>query len=424
MQMGLKPGPSSALLTCFKTWLCRLASSSKVQALIYFDNHATTPLDPTALDAMLPLLQEFFANAGSVTHEAGRHVAEIVERSIASIATAIGAAYDEVVITSGATESNNLALLGTCLHPRQQRRKIVSVVTEHKAVLDPLLRLQQLGFEICLAPVVQHPQVDAGRVDMDAIAALIDAETALVSVMLANNEIGVIQPIAQIAELCRGVGCLLHTDATQAVGRMKVDVDALDVDLLSFSAHKCYGPKGVGALFVRRRERRVKLQSQIVGGGQQHNFRSGTLNTAGIVGMEAAISACSKNMTSDQSRILAMRNRLYDSLNQKIVGLQLNGPALEYGEPNHRLAGNLNCCFYPFEGQSLMLATPQLAVSSGSACTSANPSPSHVLQAVGRSEEESRSSLRFGIGRFNSEDQVDRAAELLADAVARLQSFR
>lgn len=402
--------------------------------MIYLDNHATTPLDPAALAAMLPLLGEHFANAGSVTHAAGRAVAAQIDAAIADMAHMIGAADDELVITSGATESNNLALLGACLHPRQTRRKVVSVVTEHKAVLDPLSRLKQHGFAVELIPVHNRSMSTAGLVDLEALASAVDDSTALVSVMLANNEIGVLQPLAQIAELCRAAGCLLHSDATQAVGRMAVDVDDLDVDLLSFSAHKFYGPKGVGGLFVRRRGRRVKLQAQIVGGGQQYNFRSGTLNTAGIVGMHAALASCLQSLDDDQARIVELRGRLLESLQRNCSDLLLNGPAINASNatPENsdfesrsllRLAGNLNCCFYPVEGQSLMLALPELAVSSGSACTSANPSPSHVLQAIGLSEEESRSSLRFGIGRFNTQTEIDQAASWLAESHEQLRKL-
>ncbi len=392
--------------------------------MIYLDNHATTQLDPRVFEAMLPLMWEQYANAGSVTHAAGRAVAEMVERAIAQMAAEIGAANDEIVITSGATESNNLAIFGTCLHPRQKRRRVVSVATEHKAVLDPLARLQSQGFDVQLVPVSKYPAPDAGLVDLQALRRAINVDTALVSVMLANNEIGVIQPLPEIARLCREVDCLLHTDATQAVGRIPVDVERLDVDLLSFSAHKFYGPKGVGGLFVRRRGRRVKLLAQIFGGGQQQNFRSGTLNTAGIIGMQVALSTCTRAMSSEQPRLLGLRNRLYDLLAQQLGDLRLNGPALDEDAGELRMVDNLNCCFYPFEGQSLMLATPELAVSSGSACTSANPSPSHVLQAIGLTEEESRSSLRFGLGRFNTDQEVEQAAAMLVAAVEELRKLR
>lgn len=400
---------------------------------IYLDNHATTPLDPVALDAMLVLMRDSFANAGS-SHAAGRQVAERVDGSIAMIAASLGAEADELIMTSGATESNNLALFGSCLHPRQRRRKVVSVVTEHKAILDPLARLEKQGFQVVLAPVhnnqVHNNQVRdshssvPGRVDLEQLARIVDADTALVSVMLANNEIGTIQPLGEIAKLCREVDCLLHSDASQAVGRMEVDVDALDVDLLSFSAHKFYGPKGVGGLYVRRRGRRVKLQGQIVGGGQQHNFRSGTLNTAGIVGMQVALSSSLSSLASDIPRIVELRARLWDLLREALDFISLNGPPLDHdARAPTRLCGNLNCSFYPIEGQSLMLEAPQLAISSGSACTSARPEPSHVLRAIGLSEEQARSSLRFGLGRFNTQAEIEQAARWLIAAAEKLQQM-
>ncbi len=407
--------------------------------MIYLDHHATTPLDPEALAAMLPMMTEHFANAGSITHEAGREVAEIVDRSLNELCNLIGAAADELVITSGATESNNLALFGVCLHPRQKRRKIVSLVSEHKAVLDPLKRLEQIGFEVVLLPVADNNQSIPGQVDLDLMRAAIDDNTAIATVMLANNEIGTLQPLRQIAELCHQRGCLLHTDATQAVGRIAIDVDRLDVDLLSFSAHKFYGPKGVGGLFVRSRGRRVKLLGQIVGGGQQQNLRSGTLNSAGLVGMTAALRKCyrlnnwlvnSNCVGLEQTSIAMLRNRLYERLRSSIDSLQINGPRMPATAEMHisdhelsRLAGNLNLCFYPIEGQSLMLELPTVAMSSGSACTSADPRPSHVLEAIGLSVEHSRSSLRFGVGRTNTEQEIDLAAEMLIAAARKLRKL-
>jgi cysteine desulfurase len=296
---------------------------------------------------------------------------------------------------------------------------VISVVTEHKAILDPLKRLVQLGFEVQLVGIHSQQSNSPGLVDLQQLSEAIDDQTALVSVMLANNEIGVIQPLPEIAAMCRQHGCWLHTDASQAVGRMSIRVDQLDVDLMSFSAHKFYGPKGVGGLYVRRRERTVRLQPQIVGGGQQHNLRSGTLNTAGIVGMQAALQNTVENLAQDQSAIQIMRDRMYQRLLQ-IGGVTLNGPQLV---EQCRLNGNLNCCFYPLEGQSLMMHAPALAVSSGSACTSANPEPSHVLRSLGLSEDQARSSLRFGFGRFNTADDVDQAVQLLATAMEQLRSL-
>lgn len=401
--------------------------------LIYLDNHATTPLDPDVLKAMLPLLTEHFANPGSVTHEAGRMVNETVQHSFACIAQCLGAEVDEIVATSGATESNNLAIFGSCLHPRQKRRKVVSLVSEHKAVLDPLKRLEQHGFEVVYLPVARFDADVPGLVDFDALESAIDDSVALVTVMMANNEIGTIEPLRKIANKCHQFDCLLHTDATQAVGRLPVNVDELDVDLMSFSAHKFYGPKGVGGLFVRRRKRLVKLQSQIVGGGQQHNLRSGTLNSVGIVGMAVALEKSYREngwltdtLTDppEYHRLASLRDRLFELLRNGVADFQLNGPTLECKQGCYqRLPGNLNGSFYPIEGQSLMLELPDIAMSSGSACTSADPRPSHVLAAIGLTEEVSRSSLRFGIGRFNTEEQIDKAGEAIIQAAKKLRKL-
>lgn len=384
---------------------------------------------------MLPMLTDHFANAGSVTHEAGRAVAEQLDHAVHQLALLLNAADDELVITSGATESNNLALLGVCLHPRQKRRRIVSLISEHKAVLDPIKRLEQMGFEAVLLPVADRTTAVPGQVELERLRSAIDDNTAIVSVMLANNEIGTIQPLREIADLCHAKGAVLHSDATQAVGRIPVNVDNLDVDLLSFSAHKFYGPKGVGGLFVRSRNRRIKLQGQIVGGGQQQNLRAGTLNSAGIIGMTAALKKCYQlnawgnhptEIGEEQKRIAGLRERLIVALQAGLENVRLNGPSLQIPtrpEDWTRLASNLNLSFFPVEGQSLMLETPGIAMSSGSACTSADPRPSHVLEAIGLSVEESRSSLRIGIGRFNSEQEIDIAAELLIAAAHKLRKL-
>lgn len=389
--------------------------------MIYLDNQATTPVDPRVIEALVSMLSEDYANAGSVTHEAGRRVAQLVAESLHAIGQELGADGDDIVITSGATESNNLALLGFALHPRQTRRKIVSCETEHRAVLDPLARLEQLGFEVVRLPVQSNASRQAGVLDLDQLAEAIDERTALVSIMLANNEIGTLQPLADIAGLCRRVDAILHTDATQAVGRMPVNVDQLDVDLLSFSAHKFYGPKGIGGLFVRRQPRRVRLQPQIYGGGQQHNRRSGTLNSPGIVGMAKALQLCSQLAAEERPRVARLRDELFARLEGTIDGLALNGPPLQ--DSTRRMGSNLNCSFFPVEGQSLMLEAPELAVSSGSACTSSEPRPSHVLRAIGLSDEEARSSLRFGVGRFTTSEEIATASELLRAAYVRLRKL-
>jgi cysteine desulfurase len=391
-------------------------------------------MDPEVLAAMLPMMTEYYANAGSATHAAGRQVAERVQIAQREIASLIGASEDEIVFTSGATESNNLALFGTCLHPRQKRRKIVSVVSEHKAVLDPLARLANLGFEVKWISIAPNESLDPGRLDLNQLAEAVDDQTAIVSVMLANNEIGTIQPLRQIADICHRHDCLLHTDAAQAFGRLPINVDEMDVDLLSFSGHKIYGPKGIGGLFVRRRGRRVKLQSQIVGGGQQQNLRSGTLNSAGIVGMAAALHKCYQlndwfnepsSVGTEELRLAGLRRRMLDQLTSQLE-IQLNGPTIEIPHrvgDLRRLACNLNLCFSPIEGQSLMLELPQLAMSSGSACTSADERPSHVLEAIGLTVEQARSSLRFGFGRFNFEDEIDFAAASISAAVYKLRKL-
>lgn len=368
---------------------------------------------------MLPLMTEHFANAGSVTHETGRYVADLVADAVQSMAIHLGCRGDELVMTSGATESNNLALLGLATHPKQTRRRIVSCVTEHRAILDPLKRLEQLGFEVILLPVRPNGSTDAGRIDLDQLSQVIGPHTALVTIMLANNEIGVLQPIGEIAALCRQHDVWLHTDATQAVGRIPVNVQELDVDLLSFSAHKFYGPKGVGGLFVRGAPRRARLQPQIVGGGQQDNRRSGTLNSPGIVGMARALELGCVDMPAQRLEARELRDRLYRQLSHSIEGVSLNGPGLEAS--HMRLDGNLNCSFWPIEGQSLMLECPELAVSSGSACTSAEPKPSHVLNALGLAEDLARSSLRFGIGRFNTASEIDQATDWLVTASKKLK---
>ena len=391
--------------------------------VIYLDNHATTRVDPRVMEAMLPYFDEWYANPGSVNHAFGRSVAEQIELARTSIAQSIHASSSEIVFTSGATESNNLAIFGTCLHPRQSRKKVISLTTEHRAVLDPLKRLERYGFEVVLIPVdsqsVHASQTD-GRVDIDRLAKAIDDSVALVTVMLANNEIGVIQELQSIASHCRKAGCLLHTDATQAVGKMPICVDQMDVDLLSFSAHKFYGPKGIGGLYVRNRERRIRLDSQMIGGGHQQNRRSGTLNAPGIVGMARALKLCDELCDSEIESTRALRNQFWNRLQGSIGNLVLNGPSLDDREL--RLHNNLNCRFPGVEGASLMMQVPRIACSSGSACTSSNPEPSHVLRAIGCDEDEARSSLRFGFGRFNTPEEVEQAADDLTVAYARLRA--
>lgn len=385
---------------------------------VYLDYHATTPVDPRVLEHMRPYFTERFGNPGSVGHAYGWEARDAVEAARAQIAQCIGASPREIVFTSGATESNNLALRGTAERARKGRH-VLSVKTEHRAVLDPLARLARRGFEVTLLDVLQAPHPQAGLLDVDRFAAALRPDTFLVSVMLANNEIGVIQPIRAISQLCRERGVLVHCDATQAVGKLPVDVDELGVDLLSFTAHKIYGPKGIGALYVRR-EPTVSLQPQIDGGGQERGRRSGTLNVPGIVGFARALELCLAELPAEAQRLAALRNRLYDRLLAALPDTALHGPALD--QPGLRLPGNLNVGIRGVDGEALLAALRDVAVSSGSACTSADPEPSHVLRALGAEEAVVRASLRFGLGRFTTEQEVDFAAAYVAEKVQHLRA--
>lgn len=388
---------------------------------VYLDNHATTALDPRVLEAMLPYFTEMFGNAASTSHAAGWQSKEAVDAARESIAANIGASAREIVFTSGATESNNLAIRGLAERHRRRGNHLVSLTTEHRAVLDPLERLGRHGFEVTLLPVEQAGSDDAGRAKLDQFAAILRDDTLLVSVMLANNEIGVIQPIADIGRLCRERGITFHCDATQAVGKIPVDVESLNVDLMSFTAHKIYGPKGVGALYVRRSTPPVRLDPLITGGGHEGGLRSGTLNVPGIVGFARALELCIAEMATESPRLAALRDRLFGELCGRLEGVTLNGPSLAI--PGLRLPGNLNVSFAYVDGEALMMNIGRLAVSSGSACTSANPEPSHVLRALGLSDDAVRSSLRFGIGRFNTDQHIDFAMEEVTAAVQRLRKL-
>lgn len=392
------------------------------ERVIYMDNHSTTRVDPRVVEVVVSAMSEEYGNAGSTSHVFGWAAREAVDFARETIAAAIGAEANEIVFTSGATESNNLAIRGVIERPRRKSGDhVVTVSTEHKAILDPLARLERQGFEVTyLAPAGQGA-ANAGQVSVEQVAAAIRDDTALVSIMLANNEIGVLQPLAEIAAVCRQRGVPLHTDATQAVGKIPVDVATLDIDLMSFSAHKIYGPKGVGALWVRRRPRQVRLAAQIDGGGQEQGLRSGTLNVPGIVGFARALQICHEQLGAEAQRIGALRDALYEGLSQRIEGVELNGPPLS--DRGVRLYNNLNLAFAGVDGEALMLATKRLAVSSGSACTSVNAEPSHVLRALGLSEDRTRSSLRFGLGRFNTAADVAAAVELVATAVQQLREL-
>ena len=387
---------------------------------IYMDHHATTPTDPRVVEAMLPYFSEKFGNPASTTHGFGHVAATAVKAARESIARAVGVRASEIVFTSGATESNNLALQGVATRYRNEGKHIVSVATEHPAVLDPLKQLEKRGYLVTLLPVAPAQDKNAGLISVDQVAGALRNDTILVSVMTANNEIGAIQPIAEIGQLCKEREILFHTDATQAVGRIPVDADALNVDLMSFSAHKMYGPKGVGVLFVRRRKPFVKLEPLLFGGGHERNLRSGTLNVPGIVGMAKALELCLETMPVEAKRLSDLRNRMFSDLTTRIPGVHLNGPALD---DSCRLPNNLNVRFEGIDGESLLLSTRNLAASSGSACTSAHPEPSHVLRGLGLDDEATRGSIRFGLGRDNTEAQVDYVAEAIADAVGRLRKM-
>ncbi len=393
---------------------------------IYMDNHATTRVDPRVVEAMLPYFTEKYGNAGSVGHIFGEEAREAVEHARGQIAGAIGAEPKEIVFTSGATESNNLAIRGIAERHRTRGDHLVSVTTEHKAVLDPIARLGRRGYDVTFLGVEPHGSPRAGWLDPQKVANAIRDDTALVSVMLANNEIGVIQPLGEIARICRERGVLLHTDATQAVGKIPVDVRELGVDLMSFTAHKIYGPKGIGGLFIRRRPPIVRVDPQISGGGQQEGRRSGTLNTPGIVGFARAMCLCVEDLEAESQRLLQLRHDLFSGLRQAIADIELCGPTLEACDESGvplRLPGNLNVAFVGVDGEALLMNMDRLAVSSGAACTSADPEPSHVLRALEMSVDLVRSTLRFGLGRFNTSAEVAAAVEIAARAVERLRAM-
>lgn len=388
--------------------------------MIYLDNHSTTRLDPRVLEAMLPWLTDHYGNAGSTTHEMGREAREAVDAARETFATAIGATAREIVFTSGATESNNLAILGTASRRGAAKGHVITVATEHHAVLDPIEHLDREGFAVTRLPVA----AGTGLLDPAAVAAALRPDTFLVSVMLANNEIGTVQDIPAIAAAVHGHDAVFHVDCAQALGRMPVDVDALGADLASFSAHKFHGPKGVGGLYVRRRERAVRVDPLVFGGGQERGMRSGTLDVPGIVGMAEAARLAASSVADESPQLRRLRDRLWDRLERGVRRLRLNGPRLD-AAANHggRLPNNLNVHVPGVEGQTLLatLAGEGLAVSSGSACSSENPRPSHVLLAIGLTDDEARASLRFGVSRFTTEAEIDRAAEVIAAGVARLR---
>ena len=377
---------------------------------IYLDYSATTPVDPRVAQKMIPFLTEHFGNPASRSHQFGWESEKAVEEARAEIAALVGCDAKELVFTSGATESINLALKGAAHFYREKGRHLVTVKTEHKATLDTVRELEREGFEATYLDV--RPD---GLLDLDAFTAALRPDTIVASVMAVNNEIGVIQDIAAIGEICRARGIIFHVDAAQATGKMPIDLGALKVDLMSFSAHKTYGPKGVGALFVRRKPR-VRIEAQMHGGGHERGMRSGTLPTHQIVGMGEAFRLARLEMASENVRIRGLRERLRKGL-ADIDEVYVNG------DLEHRVAHNLNISFNFVEGESLIMAIKDIAVSSGSACTSASLEPSYVLRALGRSDELAHSSIRFTIGRFTTEQEIDYAIDLLKRKVAKLREL-
>ncbi|NHQ84103.1 IscS subfamily cysteine desulfurase [Chromobacterium vaccinii] len=377
---------------------------------IYLDYSATTPVDPRVAEKMIPYLTGKFGNPASRSHSFGWEAEEAVENARAEVAKLIGADSKEIVWTSGATESDNLAIKGAAQFYKSKGKHIITVKTEHKAVLDTCRELERTGFEVTYMDVQEN-----GLLDIDAFKAAIRPDTIVVSVMYVNNEIGVIQDIPQIGEICREKGIIFHVDATQAPGKVKIDLNTLKVDLMSLSAHKAYGPKGIGALYVRRKPR-VRLEAQMHGGGHERGFRSGTLATHQIVGMGEAFRIAREEMDSESERIRMLRDRLWHGI-QDMEEVYINGDA------DQRVPHNLNVSFNFVEGESLIMAIKDLAVSSGSACTSASLEPSYVLRALGRNDEMAHSSIRFTLGRFTTEEEIDYAIALLKSKIGKLREL-
>ncbi len=377
---------------------------------IYMDYSATTPTDPRVAQKMIPYITEHFGNPASRSHPYGWEAEEAVEEARAQVAALVNADPREIVFTSGATESNNLALKGIAEFYQDRGKHIITVKTEHKAILDTARELERKGFEVTYLDVLEN-----GLIDLDVLKAAIRPDTILVSVMMVNNEIGVIQDVEAIGELCRDKGVFFHVDAAQATGKVAIDLQKLKVDLMSFSAHKTYGPKGVGALYVRRKPR-VRLEAQMHGGGHERGMRSGTLATHQIVGMGEAFRIAKEEMDEESARIKALRDRLWAGLST-MEEVHING------DMTQRVPHNLNVSFNFVEGESLMMAIKDVAVSSGSACTSASLEPSYVLRALGRSDELAHSSIRFTVGRFTTETEIDAVVKLLQEKIGKLREL-
>jgi len=383
-----------------------------VKLPIYFDNHATTQVDPRVLEAMMPYFTNKFGNAASRNHSFGWAGEEAVENARAQVASLIGATPKEIIFTSGATESDNLMIKGVAEMYREKGNHIITQAIEHKAVLDTCKRLEKYGYRVTYLPVQKD-----GLIDLDDLKRAMDDKTILVTIMAANNEIGVLQPVAEIGKLCHERGVIFHTDATQAIGKIPFDVIKQNVDLASISAHKMYGPKGVGALYVRRKNPRVQISAIIDGGGHERGMRSGTLNVPSIVGLGKACAIAQEDLPKESCRLAGLRNRLKDRIMGKLDEVYINGSM------EHRLPGNLNISFAYVEGESLLMGINDVAVSSGSACTSATLEPSYVLKALGTGDDLAHSSIRFGIGRFNSEAEVDYVADRVIETVERLREL-
>jgi len=379
---------------------------------IYMDNHATTPVDPRVFEAMRPYLTNVFGNSASRNHSFGWEAEEATEKARKQVASLIGATSKEIVFTSGATESDNLALKGVAEMYAEKGNHIITAATEHKAILDTCKRMEKHGTRVTYLPVQQN-----GLVDLEQLKAAITDKTVLISIMHANNEIGVLQPIREIGRIARERGVLLHTDGTQAVGKVPVNVLDDNIDLMSISAHKMYGPKGVGALYVRRRNPRVQLTAQMDGGGHERGMRSGTLNVPGIVGLGEACALAQAEMPAESKRLAFLRDKLKERLLNSLDEVYING-TLE-----HRLPNNLNISFAYVEGESLLMGINEIAVSSGSACTSATLEPSYVLKALGAGDDLAHSSIRFGLGRFNTEEEVDYVAGKVIEVVKKLREL-
>jgi cysteine desulfurase len=384
-----------------------------IKTPIYMDYHATTPVDPRVLDAMLPYFNEKFGNAASRSHIYGWTAEEAVSTSREKVAALIGASNPkEIVFTSGATEADNMALKGVAEFYKDKGNHIITTVIEHKAVLDTCKRLEKEGFEVTYLPVDAE-----GMVSVESVARAITDKTILVSVMLANNEVGTVQPIGEIGKITRARGVLLHTDAVQGIGKIPFNVETMNVDLASITAHKMYGPKGIGALYVRRSKPRVRITAQMDGGGHEFGMRSGTLNVPGIVGFGRAAELLLAEGAEDAKKLVALRDHLYKRLTTELDSVNLNGSW------EHRLPGNLNVSFSFVEGEAMLMAIKDVCVSSGSACTSASLEPSYVLHAMGIGDDLAHSSIRFGLGRFNTLEEVDYVADLVISKVNKLREM-